>query len=128
MKNLVLACAVLGTLMTANPANAALGTAWTGNRILQDCNDARAQKGKAEVFMEWISCYGYMRGLGDGFIASGACLPPRATTQQLVEVAMRWLKAHPEHRHKDAPPLMMEAWGEAWPCKEDDTKPTFKPM
>jgi hypothetical protein len=110
-------------------SHAAGGAAWNGNNILEECKVSTKDVKNQKQAMDYISCFRYVRGLGDGLISGGACLSPRITSQQLVEVAIKYLRAHPEKRHLDANNVLITAWSEAWPCKDAkaDESPGFKP-
>jgi hypothetical protein len=116
-KLLIAAVAVAALVGNAEAATEAMN----GHRLMQGCSSATSKKALGKT----IYCYGYVRGIADGFISTGACLPPQVNTQQLVEVALRYLRDHPEKRHLGSDGVLIPAWGEAWPCAEE--KPTFKP-
>jgi Rap1a immunity proteins len=119
-KLLIAAVAVVTLVGNAEAATEATA-AMNGHRLMQGCSSATSKKAPWKT----IYCYGYVRGIADGFISTGACLPPQVNTQQLVEVALRYLRDHPEKRHLGSGGVLIPAWGEAWPCAEE--KPTFKP-
>jgi hypothetical protein len=116
-KLLIAAVAVVTLVGNAEAATEATA-AMNGHRLMQDCTS------KKEPW-KTIYCYGYVRGIADGFISTGACLPPQVNAQQLVEVALRYLRDHPEKRHLESSGVLIPAWGAAWLCAEE--KPTFKP-
>jgi Rap1a immunity proteins len=101
--------------------------ALSGNQMLVDCVP---KNGVARYYL----CLGYALGLAEGFmtgISTGRkysrssfepCLPETAITQQLVDVGLDYIRKHPEKRHFDAGDLLLFAWSEAWPCKEEDKK------
>lgn len=45
------------------------------------------------------------------------CLPAGAKTDQVFDVACKYLDDHPEHRHWIAADLVAESAAQAWPCK-----------
>jgi len=51
-------------------------------------------------------------------IMFGHCVPTEASSQQLRDVAVKYLAAHPETRHESARFLVWQALVEAFPCGE----------
>jgi hypothetical protein len=70
-------------------------------------------------------CVGYARGLADGLDVwqalspntAKACIDYKVEAGALLEVGLRFIKAHPELRTAPAPYLLAPAFIEAWPCK-----------
>ena len=95
------------------------GDDWAADCRVSDKNSSR-----------YVSCLRFARGVADGFIIvqmlneaanppqlSFICVPKLATTDQLVEVGLRyWNTAKPETRTLRASQLLAEAWLQAWPC------------
>ena len=108
-------------------AHAADPNTWNGDKIIANCaypnTKAKVTSTSLEQFMRAQNCYGYVRGSGDALIGAGACLPPQVTTQQLIDVAVKFLRENPQHRHEHATAIFMDAWGTAWPCKESKHEP-----
>jgi hypothetical protein len=132
MKRLLLA-AVAACVLTADASHAA--NSWNGEKIIATCAVPTGKsKDDPKAWMRATECYGYVRGSGDAFIGSGACLPAAVTTQQLVDVTVKFLRNNPQHRHLDAIQIFVESWGEAWPCQEEKQqeqqqfKPSYKPL
>jgi hypothetical protein len=109
MKRLIttaLALALVATPALANPAQ-------NGNDWASDC-------AKHDPF-----CLGYARGFADGVSlwnilspeTAKICIPNEVLTDALTEVALRYIKVHPESRTETAGILMSYAFVEAWPCK-----------
>ena len=44
------------------------------------------------------------------------CIPQRATSGQLADVLINYLRGHPETRHKEIGTLAMYAFKKAFPC------------
>ena len=67
-------------------------------------------------------CMGYIAGIADA-VTSGpvsgwrACVPISATVQQVRDVVVEYLTAHPENRHFAAVSLGAAALAGAFPCK-----------
>jgi Rap1a immunity proteins len=93
----------------------------TGNEFLRRCQTKT---------IEAVQCMGYVRGLADGLILwkiarqddAPVCIPPQAETQQLLEVAARFIRANPKTRHEEAGMLLGLAFLEAWPCNNANAK------
>jgi hypothetical protein len=66
--------------------------------------------------------------VGDGFISAGTCLPSTVTTQQLVDVAVKYMQQNPQHRNEYAADIFQVSWAAAWPCKDagGSAGPKFK--
>lgn len=89
---------------------------------------------------ETAFCYGYILGANDGGMytalsvlsqtnnrdllstledissALGYCTPNTATSEQVVDVVVSYLRENPEVRHKPAQVLFTDAMTEAFPC------------
>lgn len=92
-------------LLTGSRAQAAFQT---GNQLLRLCssNDA-SERGV---------CLGYGEAVIDTWDGSFACAPAGIEAQQVADVLVRYLNAHPESREKDAGSLAFIAVQAAWPC------------
>jgi hypothetical protein len=96
------------------PANAQVlaNSALDGNQVLTACTSAKTHD----------YCIGYVTGVVDGiFYAEGTkqhiCPEPGVLTQQVRDVVINYLKAHPEHRHAGAAGLVFNALYEKFPCR-----------
>jgi Rap1a immunity proteins len=80
----------------------------SGNTLLSECT-------KLQAF-----CSGYIAGVVDvtGQVIPGwrSCIPLNVPLTQVTDIAVRYLKEHPEKRHYDAAWLVAAAMGEAFPC------------
>ncbi len=65
-----------------------------------------------------VACAAYVAGIADAFLHDGTvCLPPsNATTKQLADVVMAYLRAHPEARNYSAASIGHVAFTQAFPC------------
>jgi Rap1a immunity proteins len=65
-----------------------------------------------------VACAAYVAGMADAFLHDGTvCLPPSdATTKQLADVVMAYLRAHPEAREYSAASVGYAAFTQAFPC------------
>lgn len=62
-------------------------------------------------------CTSYILGIVDGLaISNRVCLPSGATTDQIVQVAVKHLRNTPERWHLHATDLLEEALVSAFPC------------
>lgn len=85
----------------------------TGNSLFDACERS------AEGF-----CAGYILGVVDRIEDQALieprhiCFPPGATTRQLIDVVMNYLRKHPEKRHFKASQQVWLALDEVWVCKK----------
>ena len=81
-----------------------------GSSLLATCeNDDRV----SEAF-----CNGYISAVADAVDADrSACLPDEVTRGQLRDIAIGWLRAHPETRHYAAAKVVATAFAEEFPCQ-----------
>jgi Rap1a immunity proteins len=105
----------------------------TGNDWAVDCRVPDRESSR------YVSCLRYARGVADGLIVaqmldeaasregstpptSIICVPKLATSDQIVEVGLRyWDTANPETRSLRASQLLAEAWLKTWPCSKERT-------
>ena len=80
-------------------------------------------QGDADAPVLQIACYSYIFGAIDAFGASmrssGDChfmVPPEIPSEQVLAVARRYLKDHPETHHSNASTSIWIALVEAFPC------------
>ena len=98
-----------------------LGDFTDGNFLLSTC-DRTDQAGAAY-------CIGYIVAVADS-LAEGepvptrdgtgvfrACVPVGATSTQVKDVAVKWLRENPRERHLGAWSLVAAAIGQAFPCR-----------
>jgi len=111
--------------------------AYSGNELLQECSDNRAN--------EQIVCMTYIQGFTSGYNSAqdffskfrnlslkltdeqetaeiiaaskyGFCIPPEATMGQLALVAVKYMNENPKDLHHDAGLSLENAFYEAFPC------------
>jgi hypothetical protein len=110
MKPLTIAIALLAASVTAARAEMI-----DGNKLLQHCT----QQGWGETF-----CLGFVAGVHDNMrmtlriLDESPCVPDGVTLGQIKDVTTRYLRKHPENRHKSAAVLVSAALVEAW-CPSD---------
>jgi Rap1a immunity proteins len=110
----ILICTAASPAIADPPAN--------GNDWVADCGSKS----------DWrrVSCYMYARGLADGLAAwqiispetAPACIDGKVISQQLVDVGLAYIKAHPATRADYAGMLLSFAFIEAWRCHGDESK------
>jgi hypothetical protein len=118
MKNSIVA---LSMVLAVPAAAEEISHAMDGNRLFKLCT------GPSQV--ERAACYGYMEGVLDSLnahlmIDEGAnCVRAGIQTEQVHDVVVNYLRAHPERRHGVAAVLASAAMIEAW-CPTDDAPAT----
>ena len=71
------------------------------------------EKADSKDFVRGSIGSGYVTGVID---ATANCVPEAVNKRQLLDIAFRYLEAHPEQRHLPAPGLVMRAVTEKFPC------------
>ena|SRR5262245_30547651 len=100
MKKLLVAAAFATTTWNT-PASAA---SLDGSALLRWCNGPDSQ-----------FCNGYLLGIASA--STGVCFPSaNVNTQQMRAIVVRYLTARPEHWHREAVELVLEALRATWPC------------
>jgi Ssp1 endopeptidase immunity protein Rap1a len=102
-----------------------------GNTWAAKCNKSVEQARSTKEAMEFMHCVGFTRGVADTIAlwrgaalnaAEGdkapACIPEKATTQQLVDIGLKFIRENPAERHIPASALLMRAFHAVWPCKK----------
>lgn len=87
-----------------------------GNRLLEVCDRPEAER---------EFCRGYVAGVMDALAQVSAdtgmppfvCRPQGLVPSQIADVAVNYIKAHPETRHTGAAGLVINAAAAAFPCK-----------
>jgi hypothetical protein len=91
-------------------AKAATGGYESGNKLLLLCN-------KGGSSWQHGLCAGYIIGVADAFDDKGPfCLAQGVAMQQIVDIAVQWLRNHPERRQFLASSLVSIALNEKFPC------------
>lgn len=72
---------------------------------------------------QYYSCATFFMGFADGvdvgLINGGTrlyCFPEEGTRKQGMQVAVKYMRAHPENLHEPAALSIVLAWKEAFPC------------
>lgn len=82
----------------------------TGNRLNNPCLSTSPDNDDG-------ICFGYALGVADSLSRGSAlCYPPQIGASQVVDVAKRYLRDHPELRHVCADELFARALLDAFPC------------
>jgi hypothetical protein len=106
MRRLLLALAVI-----VAPLSADAGYYQTGNDLLEACRNSI-----------YGMCLGYAAGIADAAAftpASNVCIPDAVILNQVRDVIVDYLNAHPEIRHEPAYFLATKALSMAWPCRSN---------
>ena len=118
MRYAIIVLVLAGVLALPRPA-----AALTGNDLLERCTDQR------DLMKVW--CGAYLDGWFDRhrIIVKGrvpgwtrVCFPTEGAgvrRSQLIDVLVRYLKNHPEVRHKSSHLFTWTAFEEAWPCSKN---------
>lgn len=116
--------AVFAAALWATPAAAQVpAQIWDGNELYKYCS---AQKEKSPSYVHaQASCVGYVVGLIDWEYAVAVsqrakpafCVKDGMTVQQVVDIVINYLKAHPELRHHNGAWIAGEALRQAVPCR-----------
>ena len=82
-----------------------------GKVLLEDCLQPAGSSGRDY-------CLGYVTGIANALqlVVGDVCVPEKKTRRQVVNVAVRYLQAHPERGHHLAAALVRAALVEAFPC------------
>jgi hypothetical protein len=85
-----------------------------GNELFDECSSKQPN--------HQLSCFGYLEGIADEMsIATAAihapqCIPSKVQATQLRDIAVNYLRAHPEIRQEPAAYLVTDAYVAAWNC------------
>lgn len=78
-------------------------------------NDVRA----LSFCIGYVAAIGDVLGTGDGVISGWrACLPPGATQGEVAQIAIQWMKEHPENRAFGASDVVAQALANTYPCSK----------
>lgn len=108
------ACAAGAIVLTVMVISAgARADSMDGNKLYESCSPNSGSS---------AFCSDYVRSVADALMARTvagrtACIPNRVTPDQMVNVAMRFIEAHPAERRSAVFELIAEALAEAFPCK-----------
>ena len=117
MKRLTGAAVAMG-LATAVPVPAR-AQFYTGNEIYGDC---QASESDAAYFQKWARCTSYVTGAFDAILLARQlndkpdCTPDRLTVGQMRDVAVKYMREHPENRNMSAAAIVLLSIMDAWPC------------
>lgn len=87
----------------------------TGNDLIRFCTDARESDARG-------MCWGFILGVVDmarieNKVGHLVCLPARADSQQIIDVAINYAKSNAGIRHESAGVVILSAMVDAFPCK-----------
>jgi hypothetical protein len=99
----------------------------TGNRWLENCRPSTAQLTSKEIeaFLIRSTCIFYVRGFAEALKVWEAterdtariCIPVGVTGNQLLDMTLNYLQAHPEQRHEYIGNILPDVLIDAFPCK-----------
>ena len=115
---------LLALVVAVSVAFPAASQDWSyGNGFYAACKDAVVPPAKSP---EWagIACLSYVKGLHDmaGFMWSSGrirpevCPPSGVSISQHYDILLKYLKDHPDQRHKPTAALLWEAASLSFPC------------
>ena len=99
---------LLVVLISSYPDTGRAQTGTTGNELLNNCT--------SKTPMWKTFCLGYVAGIRDALPRNIACIPKAVTIGQLQDIVLKYLREHPESRHRGRYPLVVRAYREAFPC------------
>jgi hypothetical protein len=105
------ACIVIALFACCWGATANGGAFYDGNQLFSFCSPTPGD-----------FCRAYITGAVDALLRPRPegidfCLTDKVIVNQLVDVVMNYLRAHPEKRHYAAASVVNSAMTEAFPCK-----------
>lgn len=108
-RNLALAMAAIASSGVPAAAQDTNGPFLRANWFVRNCSSPTWQMG----------CAGYILGYYQGSQTrkKTVCLPDGVDTGQLYEVALAYMRSHPEKGHLVGMMVMDEAWESAFPCR-----------
>ena len=117
---------ILITILSVAPAAAQSTDAYQTNRVLPGCREL-IRNGPREFETQEGFCLGVVStlltlgkpGFTRNFPASYRyCIPNGVVTGQALNVALAYIEARPARWHETLMLLTMEAFTQAWPCRE----------
>ena len=112
---IVLLSGTIASAQSSDPA-ARAALSFSGNEFVDVCS-LEVNQGKCLMYMS-----GVVHGLLDASYHHGSpislCIPEDVTNQQVLDVALKYLRDHPESRNYRSGMLVSEAIIETWLCKK----------
>lgn len=87
--------------------------------------DGKEIPSDSATFFQLGICNGFIRGLEEAFMfwreaepdpVLLICIPEKVSYGQATRIFVKYLNEHPERLHLDAMTLVMESFGESFPC------------
>ena len=104
-------CCIISLAVGANDGRAEVTN---GNALMRYCHEAGRDE-HPNVLTGF--CVGYILGIFESLVLSGrACVNLKVTNEQVRDVAVKFLEAHPEIRDRPAAALVIDASVETFPC------------
>ena len=99
-------------------AGSAPGTYITGNKLMKMCDGTKTHESRPSLSW-YANCLGYLQGVADTLeTAAVVCIPEGVKTEELRQVVLPHMKAHPEEWKLAAASHVLNAYSEIWPCKQ----------
>lgn len=103
----------LGATMISLLIMLASGTFYTGNELYAKCDDPTQQA----FCMSYVAgAFDMMSAFNNGGATSTFCTTEGGTVRQITDIAIKYMRDHPETRNQYAPILIFNAVRGAFPC------------
>jgi Ssp1 endopeptidase immunity protein Rap1a len=93
----------------------------SGNTLLTSCRSTNRTECIGYI-AGLLDMYGFMEAAEEGTLKKAGnrpfCIPDSVTIDQLADVVVKFLDAHPTHRHYEAAGLLAGAFMEGFPCPQ----------
>lgn len=99
-----------------------------GNFLLEECSTPAGNSFCLGYILAWREVTGFGRDVyevtGDRSAASwsSVCEPYGVSSQQALDVVLKWIRDNPQSRHYTGLQIVNIAWQTAWPCAKDEDK------
>lgn len=119
-----------GTTLTNSASQQVEFPSTSGNAFVRVCSGIEKHDATHTEIQHAIACLAYVEGITHGVAAESAwvrvaankepprpfCLPENVENGQLVGIALKYIRNHPEKSHQSGALLVVESLSEALPC------------
>ena len=84
-----------------------------GNKLLSEMNGNTTNQ---------MHALGYMLGVADALMGSGACPPTNVSAGQVYDMVKLYLETYPSTRHFTADIIVHRVLKSAWPCQQQSQR------
>jgi hypothetical protein len=105
----------------------------TGNAFIRQCSVLEGNATTGVELQQEVACIGFVEGFINGIYAEAVyiykvnhkeppkpfCLPAEVENGQLVKVALKYIRNHPEEAHQPSAPLIVKAFEKSFPCQTE---------